>query len=66
MEYDTADSGSDSGSDSGCAHGIMEKGVDFDAVAKSLGNLDCWEDLLFRNVLFNYDDGFYKGTLDLL
>ncbi len=44
----------------------MQKGFDFDTVAKALGNLDCWEDLLFRNVLFNYDDGFYKGTLDLL
>jgi hypothetical protein len=38
VEYDTADSGS-------------EQGIDFDTVAKALGKLSSWEDLLFRNVL---------------
>lgn len=33
---------------------------------KILANLERWEDLLFRNVLSNYKDGYYKGTLDLL
>lgn len=54
MEYDTADSGSE------------QQEFDVDNVVKVLGKLSSWEDLLFRNVLKNYADGYYKGTLDLL